>query len=33
LFDAQNNQDIVAKLKALLPEYISNNSEFQRLDK
>lgn len=33
LFDAQNNEVIVAKLKSMLPEYLSNNSEFQRLDK
>ncbi len=27
------NRDIVAKLKGIVPEYISNNSEFEKLDK
>ncbi len=32
LFDEQNNEKIVSKLKQLIPEYISSNSEFERLD-
>ncbi|MEZ4798461.1 MAG: nucleoside-diphosphate sugar epimerase/dehydratase [Flavobacteriales bacterium] len=31
-FDQQNNELIVSKLKSIIPEYISNNSEFQKLD-
>jgi FlaA1/EpsC-like NDP-sugar epimerase len=33
LFDVQNNEKIVRKLKELIPEYISSNSEFSRFDK
>ena len=33
LFDAQNNIEIVALMKEIVPEYLSNNSEFERLDK
>jgi FlaA1/EpsC-like NDP-sugar epimerase len=33
LFDEQNNEKIVAKLKLLIPEYISSNSQFEALDK
>lgn len=33
LFHDQNNELIVAKMKSLVPEFISNNSEFSRLDK
>jgi FlaA1/EpsC-like NDP-sugar epimerase len=33
LFDKQDNQSIVAKVKSMVPEYVSNNSEFERLDK
>ena len=33
LFDKQDNSKIVAKLKSMIPEYLSNNSEFERLDK
>ena len=32
LFDKQNNHAIVAKLKQLVPEYISNNSPYEELD-
>ncbi len=32
LFDEQNNEKIVRKLKAMIPEYISSNSEFGILD-
>jgi FlaA1/EpsC-like NDP-sugar epimerase len=32
MFGAQDNHIIVAKLKAFIPEYISNNSEFEKLD-
>ncbi len=32
LFGIQDNHMMVAKLKAFIPEYISNNSEFQKLD-
>jgi FlaA1/EpsC-like NDP-sugar epimerase len=33
LFGKQNNIEMVKKLKVLIPEYISNNSEFEKLDK
>ncbi len=33
LFDLQNNAAIVSKMKAMVPEYVSNNSEYERLDK
>ena len=33
LFDAQNNVQIVTKMKAMVPEYVSNNSEYEKLDK
>lgn len=33
LFGMQNNIEMVKKLKGLIPEYISNNSEFEKLDK
>lgn len=33
LFETQDNDMIVAKMKELVPEYISNNSTFSRLDK
>lgn len=33
LFDDQNNLDIVKKMKAIVPEFISNNSVFEKLDK
>lgn len=33
LFEKQHNVDIVAKMKEIVPEYISNNSEFEALDK
>lgn len=32
LFNAQNNEKLVRKLKEIVPEFISNNSEFSRLD-
>ncbi len=32
LFDAQNNVEIVALMKDIVPEYVSNNSEYERLD-
>jgi len=32
LFDNQDNDNIVRKMKELVPEYISNNSPFTRLD-
>lgn len=32
LFDKQNNEKIVAKLKEIVPEYVHNNSEFSKLD-
>lgn len=32
LFGAQNNDALVAKIKAIVPEYRSENSTFQRLD-
>lgn len=33
LFDEQNNEKIVSRLKKLIPEYISSNSQFEALDK
>ena len=33
LYDSQNNQNIVKLMKEIVPEYISNNSEFSTLDK
>lgn len=33
LFDAQNNNSIVQKMKEIVPEYKSNNSIFEQLDK
>ena len=33
LFEDQKNDSIVAKMKEIVPEYISNNSEFEILDK
>ena len=33
LFHAQNNVDIVSKMKEILPEFISNNSTYEKLDK
>ena len=32
LFDTQNNDLIVAKLKEIVPEYVSSNSRFEKLD-
>jgi FlaA1/EpsC-like NDP-sugar epimerase len=32
LFDQQNNQNIVATMKAIVPEFISNNSIYSKLD-
>ena len=33
LFDSQNNEDIVKRMKQIVPEFISNNSVFEKLDK
>jgi FlaA1/EpsC-like NDP-sugar epimerase len=33
LFKTQNNFSIVSKMKEIVPEYISNNSEFEKLDR
>ena len=33
LFERQQNDNIVSKMKQIVPEYISNNSEFELLDK
>jgi FlaA1/EpsC-like NDP-sugar epimerase len=33
LFQSQENSTIVSKMKAIVPEYVSNNSEFEKLDK
>jgi len=32
LFSSQNNVAIVTKMKEIVPEYVSNNSVFERLD-
>ena len=33
MFSQQKNFDIVKKMKEIVPDFISNNSEFQKLDK
>jgi FlaA1/EpsC-like NDP-sugar epimerase len=33
LFKTQNNLALVSKMKEIVPEYISNNSEFEKLDR
>lgn len=33
MFGAQNNMAIVAKMKAMVPEYVSKNSAFEKLDR
>ena len=33
LFKLQNNEAIVRKLKDMLPEYVSANSEYEKLDR
>ena len=33
LFKTQNNMALVSKMKEIVPEYISNNSEFEKLDR
>ncbi len=33
LFDLQDNEQVVSQMKRIVPEFISNNSIFQRLDK
>jgi FlaA1/EpsC-like NDP-sugar epimerase len=33
LFESQDNMNIVTKMKELVPEYVSNNSVFEKLDK
>lgn len=33
LFDGQNNNDLVGAIKNIVPEFISNNSVFEKLDK
>ena len=32
MFSNQNNTEIVSHMKAMVPEYKSNNSEFEQLD-
>ena len=33
LFETQRNDEIVAKMKQIVPEFISNNSDYEKLDK
>jgi len=33
LFESQKNDEIVLKMKAIVPEFISNNSDYEKLDK
>jgi hypothetical protein len=33
MFNSQINDDIVSKMKKIVPEFISNNSEFSKFDK
>jgi len=30
---SNNNMELVGKLKSMIPEYVSNNSEFEKLDR
>ena len=32
LFGAQDNDEMVRRMKAIVPEFISNNSQFEKLD-
>jgi len=32
MFRSQNNEAIVRKIKEIVPEYVSANSEYERLD-
>jgi alpha-N-acetylglucosamine transferase len=32
LFETQKNDEIVGKMKQIVPEFISNNSDFEKLD-
>jgi FlaA1/EpsC-like NDP-sugar epimerase len=32
LFGAQDNDEMVKRMKAIVPEFISNNSQFEKLD-
>jgi hypothetical protein len=32
MFDTQNNVAMVRALKSLVPEYVSRNSEYEKLD-
>jgi FlaA1/EpsC-like NDP-sugar epimerase len=32
LFNGQNNVEIVGKMKSMVPEFVSNNSVFEKLD-
>jgi uncharacterized membrane protein (UPF0182 family) len=32
LFETQKNDAIVAKMKQIVPEFISNNSDYEKLD-
>ena len=33
LFESQKNDEIVTKMKQIVPEFISNNSDYEKLDK
>lgn len=33
MFNGQNNEEIVSQMKKIVPEFISNNSDFEKLDK
>jgi hypothetical protein len=33
LFNSQDNDAIVTKMKKIVPEFLSKNSEYERLDK
>jgi FlaA1/EpsC-like NDP-sugar epimerase len=33
MFDSQDNMAIVSKMKSVVPEFVSNNSIFEKLDK
>jgi FlaA1/EpsC-like NDP-sugar epimerase len=33
MFESQQNERIVSKMKEIVPEFVSNNSDFEKLDK
>jgi hypothetical protein len=33
MFESQQNERIVSKMKEIVPEFVSNNSDYEKLDK